>query len=176
MAQKDNSFYLGNTNLPTPKSAFDYGSHPEWVVDIEKCKKNILYFAENFFYIINPDDGKIKIKLRTYQKRLLRSLRDNRFVVVTAGRQIGKSSIVTIYALWCACFSEDQRILLVANKETTAVQIFRRVKVAYEMLPNWLKPGVTEYGKTSMALANGSSIAISTTSGCLLYTSPSPRD
>jgi hypothetical protein len=165
MALKDNNFYLGNTNLPTPKTAFDYGAHPEWVVDIEKCRKNILYFAENFFYIINPDDGKIKIKLRAYQKRILRALRDNRFVVVAAGRQIGKSATLTIYALWCACFFEDQRILLVANKETTAVQIFRRVKVAYEMLPNWLKPGVTEYGKTSMTLANGSSIAISTTSG-----------
>mgnify|MGYP000880851377 CR=1 FL=1 len=31
-------------------------------------------------------------------------------------------------------------------------------------LPNYLKPGVVEYGKTSMKLANGSSIGISTTS------------
>jgi hypothetical protein len=36
--------------------------------------------------------------------------------------------------------------------------------MAYEMLPNYLKPGILEYGKTSMALANGSSIGISTTS------------
>jgi hypothetical protein len=36
--------------------------------------------------------------------------------------------------------------------------------MAYEKLPNYLKPGVIEYGKTSLSLANGSSIGISTTS------------
>ena len=71
---------------------------------------------------------------------------------------------MTIYALWVACFQEDQRILIVANKEQTAINIFKRVRLAYEKLPNYLKPGVLEYGKTSMSLANGSSIGISTTS------------
>jgi hypothetical protein len=71
---------------------------------------------------------------------------------------------MTIYCLWIACFQDDQRILIVANKEQTAINIFRRVRLAYEMLPNWLKPGVVEYGKTTMVLANGSSIGISTTS------------
>ena len=42
-------FYLGNENLPTPDAQFDYESHPEWVEDLVKCKRNILYFAENFF-------------------------------------------------------------------------------------------------------------------------------
>ena len=70
----------------------------------------------------------------------------------------------TIYALWIACFQEDQRILIVANKEQTAINIFKRVRMAYEQLPNYLKPGVEEYGKTGMTLANGSSIGISTTS------------
>jgi hypothetical protein len=72
--------------------------------------------------------------------------------------------MMTIYALWICCFYEDQRILLVANKEQTAGNIFKRIRLAYELLPNYLKPGVTEYGKTSMALTNGSSIGISTTS------------
>jgi hypothetical protein len=72
--------------------------------------------------------------------------------------------MMTIYALWIACFQDDQRILIVANKEQTAISIFSRVRLAYENLPNYLKPGVIEYGKTSMKLANGSSIGISTTS------------
>jgi hypothetical protein len=158
------SFYLGNENLPSPNALFDYTSNPEWIKDIEKCKKNILYFAENFFYVVNLDRGKIKIELHSYQKRILRGLRDNRFVVLLSSRQSGKTTMFTIYALWIACFQEDQRILIVANKESTAINIFKRVRTAYELLPNYLKPGVIEYGKTSMALANGSSIGISTTS------------
>lgn len=157
-------FYLGNEALPTPDATFDYANNPEWVIDLEKCKKNILYFAENFFYITNLDEGKIKIKLRPFQKRILRSLRDNRFVVLLASRQIGKTTLMTIYALWIACFSDDQRILVVANKEQTAINIFKRIRMAYEKLPNYLKPGTVEYGKTSMTLGNGSSIGISTTS------------
>jgi len=157
-------FYLGKEELPTPDAVYNYVDHPEWVEDIEKCRKNILYFAENFFYITNLDEGKIKIKLRPFQKRILRGLRDNRFVCLLASRQIGKTTLMTIYALWIACFFEDQRILIVANKEQTAINIFKRVRLAYEKLPNYLKPGTVEYGKTSMTLGNGSSIGISTTS------------
>jgi hypothetical protein len=157
-------YYLGNEQLPTPDATFDYADHPEWIEDINKCRKNILYFAENFFYITNLDRGKIKIELHPCQKRILRGLRDNRFVVLLASRQIGKTTLMTIYALWVASFFEDQRILIVANKEQTAINIFKRVRMAYEKLPNYLKPGVLEYGKTSMVLANGSSIGISTTS------------
>jgi hypothetical protein len=157
-------FYLGNEKLPTPDALFDYESNPEWIKDIDKCKKNILYFAENFFYITNLDEGKIKINLHLFQKRILRSMRDNRFVCLLASRQIGKTTLMTIYALWIVCFQTDQRILIVANKEATAINIFKRVRMAYEMLPNYLKPGIVEYGKTSMTLANGSSIGISTTS------------
>lgn len=75
------------------------------------------------------------------------------------------TTLMTIYALWIACFQQDQSILIVANKEQTAIEIFRRIRLAYEELPNWLKPGVKEYGKTSMSLANGCIIGISTTTG-----------
>ena len=75
------------------------------------------------------------------------------------------STLMTIYMLWYACFMDDQRILLVANKEATAIEIFQRVRLAFEELPEWLKPGVKEYGKTSMTLDNGSRIGITTTTG-----------
>jgi len=165
MSEKNSKqFYLGNQNLPRPDASFDYSSNPQWVKDIDKCRKNILYFAENFFYIVNLDEGRIKIKLHNYQKKILRALRDNRFVVLLSSRQSGKSTMMTIYALWVACFNEDQNILVVANKESTAINIFKRIRLAYEQLPNYLKPGAVEYGKTSMTLGNGSSIGISTTS------------
>jgi len=161
MADKE-KFYLGNQNLPTTDTKFEYT--PEMVAEIKKCKKNILHFAENHFTIINLDRGKEKIVLFPCQKKVLRSLRDNRFVILLSSRQAGKTTLMTIYCLWNACFNDDQRILLVANKEQTAKNIFKRVRLAYEQLPNFLKPGVVEYGQTSMTLSNGSSIGISTTS------------
>jgi hypothetical protein len=158
---KDQHYYLGNHNLPRSTAEFDWT--PEMVNGIRKSEKSILYFAENFFHIINLDRGREKIKLFKCQKRVLKSLKHNRYVCLLASRQVGKTTLMTIYCMWIACFQSDQRILIVANKEQTAINIFRRVRLAYEMLPNWLKPGVEEYGKTSMILGNGSSIGISTT-------------
>ena len=156
-------YYLGNENLPSQHARHEYS--PEKINEIKKSKKNLLHFAQNYFYIINVDTGREVISLRPYQKRILRKMRDNRFVIVMSSRQSGKTTMMTAYALWVACFNSDQKIVLVANKEQTAKDIFGRVRLAYEELPNWIKPGVIEYGKESMSLANGSRIGISTTTG-----------
>ena len=122
-------YYLGNKNLPRGSAEFEWT--PEMVVDLKKSKRNVLYFAENHFHIVNLDRGKEKIALYKCQKKVLRSLRDNRFVCLLASRQIGKTTLMTIYCLWIACFQDDQRILIVANKEQTAINIFRRVNITY---------------------------------------------
>ena len=163
MSQQDNMYYLGNKNLPNVNWKGEYTK--EQVKALKKANQNILYFAENFFHIVNLDRGKETISLYPAQKLALRKMRDNRFFILLASRQIGKSTLMTIYILWQACFNSDQRILLVANKEATAIEIFQRVRMAYEELPNWLKPPVKEYAKTSMVLENGSRIGITTTTG-----------
>ena len=160
---KNKQNYMNNPNLPTVGAEFEYT--PKMVQELKKCQKNILHFAEKYFYIISLDEGKKTIDLHYCQKRALRKMRDNRFFILLASRQIGKTTMMTIYALWIACFNEDQRILIVANKEGTALEIMSRIRLAYEELPNWLKPGVKEYGKTSVTLANGTRIGISTTTG-----------
>jgi hypothetical protein len=159
---KQRGYYMGNERLPTKEAEFEWTK--EMVKDLKKCGQNLLQFAEKHFTIVNLDRGRDTITLHKCQKRVLRALRDHRFNIVLASRQIGKTTMMCIYALWTSCFNDDQRILIVANKEQTAINIFKRVRLAYEELPNWLKPGVIEYGKTSMLLANGSSIGISTTS------------
>jgi hypothetical protein len=158
---KGEKSYLGNTNIPAPGSRYEYT--PEMVSEIKKCKKSLLHFAENHFYIISIDEGRIPIRLRKYQKKLLKTLKNNRFVVTLASRQIGKSTVLTIYILWMALFFEDQSILLAANKEESAKEIFKRIKLAYEMLPNYLKSPAVKYAETSMSFTNGSNISITTT-------------
>jgi len=160
-AKKDQvSFYLGNKNLPVPETQFNWT--PEMVEDLERARKSILHFSR-FFYIVSLDEGKQPIKLYPYQKRILKALVENRFTVVLSSRQAGKSTLLTIIALWLVCFNNDYSILLIANKQETAKNIFKRVKLAYEMLPNFMKPGVVAYAKEGMELENGSSINISTT-------------
>ena len=75
------------------------------------------------------------------------------------------TTIATIFCLWVAIFNADKTILLVANKESTAREIIKRIKLAYEEIPNWLKAGVGEWAKESLVLTNNSRIEISTTTG-----------
>lgn len=161
--KKDDKFYLGNPNLPTATTEFEWTS--EMIDHLDKCKGDIIYFADNFFYIIDPDVGRVKIDLFDYQRRCLDTIKNNRKTILLASRQVGKSTILTMYALWEACFFADKSIVLIANKEATAIEIFRRIKLAYEQLPNYLKPGIDEWAKTSVKFSNGSRILISTTTG-----------
>lgn len=114
-----NQAYLRNKKLP--RSDTDFKFTPAMVAEISKCKTDILHFAENYFHITNVDDGVQKIKLYPAQKRILKSLQKNRFVVLNASRQSGK------------CFSANTK-LKIRNKKTgeietiTAKDFFNKVK------------------------------------------------
>jgi len=154
-------YYRGSKNIPIAGAQYEFT--PDMVLELQKCQKDITYFAENFFYIVSLDRGKEKIKLYEAQRRVLKSLADNRFVALLSCRQSGKSTLLTIFVLWMVCFNEDYRAAIVANKEATAINIFKRIRMAYEQLPNYIKPGVKDYAKTGMTLGNDSSIIVSTT-------------
>lgn len=146
----------------------DYDSPEEFLEtvgnEIKKCNDDIQHFAQNYFYVISVDRGREVIQLYDCQKTIIQNLVDNRFNAIVASRQIGKTTIVTIYALWQACFNKDQNIFVLANKEDTAKMILDRIRLAYEEIPNWLKPTVVEFSKTSIKFDNGSKISTSTTS------------
>lgn len=154
-------YYRGSKNVPIAGAQYEFTA--DMIEELRKCKEDIVYFAENFFYIISLDRGKEKIHLYEAQKRVLRSFVDRRNVIVCSSRQIGKSTMLTVFSLWMICFNDDYRAAIVANKETTAINIFKRIRMAYEQLPNYIKPGVKDYGKTGMTLGNDSSIIVSTT-------------
>lgn len=50
------------------------------------------------------------------------------------------STSYTIFALWYCIVNKEKTILICANKFNTAKDILSRIKLAYEELPNWLKP------------------------------------
>lgn len=154
--------YLNNEKLPLPSTSYTWTE--EMMQELARSRESLLHFTENYFTIINVDEGEQKIKLYPAQRRVLKSLCKNRFVITLASRQCGKSTMMCAYSLWKACFNKHQRIVIAANREDTAIEIFARIKLAYEQLPNWLKPGVEKWGETAMKLENGSYLSVETTS------------
>jgi hypothetical protein len=158
----DGKFFHGHENILRKEGTFKWTD--EMIDDFKVSRKSILHFAENHFYIISLDRGKERIQLYKYQKRLLKSFKSNRFNIVLSSRQSGKTTTITIYALWLVCFQNDKRITIIANKESTAKEIFARIKMAYEQLPIYLKPAIKSWRKDGFNLHNGSAITIATTS------------
>lgn len=158
----DNGFYNGN---PLVKAA---GAKHEFTLDeiqqLKNCINDPAYFINNFVKITSIDKGVVLFKLHPYQKRIIDTINQNRFTICKLFRQAGKSTVVAAYCLWYAIFNSNKEVMILANKLNTAKEIFSRVASMYELLPDFIKPGVKEYNKTSMTFENGSKVGCQATS------------
>lgn len=147
--------------IKRPNIEIEYSD--EQIIELLKCRDDILYFTKNYVKIVTLDQGEVLFDPYEYQIKTLELLEANRFFIGLWSRQSGKTTIVADYALWYAIFNENKNIGIVSNKESSAKRILDNIKKMYESLPVWLKPGVTEYAKTSITFDNGTKIIISAT-------------
>lgn len=124
-----------------------------------------LYFAKNFAYIQHPVRGKLLFEPYDYQERLMQSYHNFRFNINMLPRQTGKTTCAAVYLAWYAMFHPDQTILIAAHKYTGAQEIMQRIRYIYELCPDHIRAGVTNYNKGSIEFENGSRIVSSTTTG-----------
>lgn len=60
--------------------------YQERVREIKKCKRDIVYFAENYYRVVHPAKGLHIIKLYDVQKDFLQFLQGNNKVICCSGR------------------------------------------------------------------------------------------
>ena len=87
---KANPFCGTNTKLLKPDLV--YKRTEEEVEDYIKCMQDPLYFAEKCF-LMTPK-GLQPVKMRDYQKEYLTNLKENRFNILLACRQAGKTQLI----------------------------------------------------------------------------------
>ena len=145
-------FYEGRQQLRRGNIVFEYTE--EELIELSKCARDIVYFAEKYA-VVMTDDGIQKVKLRDYQKEMLRNYQHNRFNIVLAARQIGKTVTSAIFVAWYLIFNIDKNALLLANKADTTKEIIDKTKVVIENVPFFLKPGIHKYDVMNMKLDNG---------------------
>ena len=90
---------------------------------------------------------------------------DKRHVIVLSARQMSKTTITTVFLLHSALFNKDETIGILANKESTAIEILSRIQMSYSLLPLWMQRGVVEWNKKTTALENGIRLIAQATSG-----------
>lgn len=126
--------------------------------ELSRCANDVVYFAENYYKILNPVMGLMNVYLYDYQREMLEGIHNNDFSMTIAFRQSGKTLCNGIYILWYSIFHPDKKVAICGNKLTTSKSILADIKLAYEHLPDWMKPGVTEYCSGSVMFENGTTI------------------
>jgi len=129
------------------------------------CKQNVEYFAEEYYYIVSQDNGRHKIKLRDYQKTMIKMLLNEDRVVMNTSRQIGKTVVTAIPILHYALFNEAKLIGIAGDNLATAKEILDRIKSAYMELPIWLQKPVVKWNEKEVRFADGTRILAQATTG-----------
>ena len=153
--------YLGNPKLKRINMPMQLTE--DQIREFIRCSKDPVYFIENYVKIITLDKGFVQISLYPFQKQAVQDINDNRRVIVKAGRQVGKTTMVVGYILWYILFNEDKFVAILANKAPTAREILNRIKIAYESLPLWLQQGVRVWNKGDIELENNCRIMATST-------------
>lgn len=159
----DHEHYLGNINVKRDGVQQEWTQHE--VLEYAKCMKDPAYFAKTYVKIISLDKGLVNFDLYPYQEQMFNHFNDNRFSIVLACRQSGKSISSVVYLLWYAIFHPEKTIAVLANKGATAREMLARVTLALENLPFFLQPGCRALNKGSIEFSNNSRIIASATSG-----------
>ena len=126
----------------------------EELKEFAKCSQDVVYFADKYCFAMT-DDGIANINLRDYQKDMLTDFQLNRFLVLLSCRQAGKTVTSGIFLAWYLCFHYDRNLLIVANKQSTAIEIVSKIKSVLENLPFFIKPGVENGGELGLRFDNG---------------------
>jgi hypothetical protein len=128
---------------------------PEMISEWVKCHNDPLYFLDNYYWIVDLDKGLIPIELWDFQKDLINHIHNNRFSLVLASRQVGKSIITIGYILWYILFNNHKEIAVLSKTAAAASEIMGKLKRAYIQIPQWLAQNVVGWAGTSISLENG---------------------
>lgn len=154
--------FRGNPNLKRVGEAIPFEAwHIEEVI---KCQEDPIYFIENYCKIISLDRGEILFKLYDCQKRKVKTILDERFVLDMESRQSGKTQTAAACILWYVLFNEAKTVAILANKAAAAREVLSRLRFMYERLPKWLQHGTVTWNKGDIELENGSKVFTAATS------------
>ena len=162
MVQPKNEGYLGNTLVK--RSGIETKYSDQEMQEYVRCSQDPCHFIENYTQIISLDEGMVPFKLRGYQDRLIEHYNSNRFNIVLASRQSGKSITSCAYLLWFLLFNPEVTVAVLANKGAIAREMIARMVTMLESVPFFLQPGVKILNKGSIEFANDSKVVAAATS------------
>ena len=113
--------------------------------EIVRCATNPVYFIETYLTIFDQTQGMagmiVPFKLFDFQKELIQTYLDNRFVVANKYRQAGVSTTTCAYIAWYIMFNPNRQVAIVADKlETARDELMSDVVLFIDGCPDWIRP------------------------------------
>ena len=143
------------------RSGITFKMTPDEQMEYVRCALDVHYFTEKYCKVKTEDGSVGHIELRDYQREMLDNFVNNRFNILMASRQVGKTISASIFMLHTILFNNDKNVMIVANKGDTAVEIVDKIKSIYTLLPFFLKPGIKTWNQKSLTFDNGCRIKTS---------------
>jgi hypothetical protein len=160
---KNNQGYRNNSKLKPPGIELQYTK--EQLDEYIKCANDPVYFCNKYIKVKTLDKGIMPFELYDYQQKFVNYIHKNRFVISKWPRQSGKSTSVIGYICHYITFNQSVSVAILANRLKTAKdELYSKLQLAYENLPQFLQQGVVEWNKTSLKLENGSRVVCDATS------------
>ena len=127
-------------------------------IELRKCRQDFAYFCSTYVTIQHPKLGFIKFNLYDYQERIFKDFQDERFNIIKKPRQMGLSTLVSIYVLWSAMFNPAKEIMIISIGARESKEFLKHIKVAHDRLPQWLGGSLEQDNKSTMVFDNHSRI------------------
>jgi len=155
--------YLGNSNVK--RNDVQESWTEEKIKEYNSCRVDPVYFAKNYCKVIHLDRGLVPFDLYPYQEEMFDNFQSDRFNIVLACRQSGKSISCCAFLLWYALFHSEKTVAVLANKGLNARGMLERITLMLENLPFFLQPGCKALNKGNIDFSNNSMIVARATSG-----------
>lgn len=144
----------------------------ELLLEYTKCAKSPSYAIESYFETFDKtQEGFVPFKLFDKQKLLISNYESNRFNLVLKYRQAGISTVTAAYAAVKTAFAisdNPERVLILANKQETAIEFLNKITGFIKQLPDWVNVTFDKSSQKHVKLSNGSELkAVATSTDAL---------
>jgi len=126
--------------------------------EFKRCKEDPIYFISEYIKVTHPVRGLVPFKLYPFQHRIIENLENNRFNILRKFRQAGCTTIAASYALWMIIFQKHKQVVILSKGDAESTEVLDRIKLMYDELPKFLKPGIVEDNKHTLKLGTNSTI------------------
>ena len=132
------------------------------IIKAQQLLANPKWRLNSLYHIVNKQGSKTLFRLNWAQDELFNSMHYCNLIL--KARQLGISTYVCLLFLDRCLFNSNVSAGIIAHTLEDAQQMFRRVKFAYDSLPEDIKKVITADNDTSQMLkfSNGSSIRVGT--------------